>query len=61
MGIGKLFLLLALIAFIIFVVGIVNPNKVIFWAKNKTKNQAFWYLLVCIIFGVVAVYIHLHK
>jgi len=58
---GKFFLLLALIAFIVFVVGLNNPSKVIFWAKNKTKNQAFWYLLICIIFGIIAVVIHLHK
>ena len=57
---ARYFLAVALIAFIVFVIGIVKPDPMVFWSKNKTQKQALWYLLICAILGIIGVIIHLH-
>ena len=49
----RVFLIVSITAFIAFIVGLINPSHAILWSKNKTRNQAIVYLIICIIFGII--------
>jgi hypothetical protein len=57
---ARYFLGAAVIMLIVFVIGILKPDPMVFWSKNKTQKQALWYLVICAIFGIIGVIIHLH-
>lgn len=45
------FMVLLLLSIVCLIIGIKNPNKMVFWSKNKTKKQAILgYSLMLIIF-----------
>jgi hypothetical protein len=45
---------LSFAAFVCFIIGLVKPGIIIFWSKNKTRGKAWFYLIACIIFGIIA-------
>ncbi len=50
---ARIFLIVSVTAFIAFVVGLVQPERAIFWSSRKTKMQALLYLVVFAVFGAV--------
>ena len=47
-----IYLVISITSLVAFIVGLYNPDRAIFWSKNKTKAQAFVYLFLFIIFGI---------
>lgn len=48
-----IFLIISVTALVAFIIGLFNPGRAIFWSENKTKNKAFIYLVIGIVFGIV--------
>ena len=40
-------------AFIAFIIGLFNPDRAIFWSKDKTKTKLIVYLVIGVIFGII--------
>ena len=50
---ARIFLIISITAFIAFVVGLVDPNRAIFWSQKKTRAQSVVYLIIGALFGVI--------
>ena len=48
-----IFLIVSVTAFIAFIVGLFNPDRAIFWSKDKTKTKLIVYLVIGVIFGII--------
>lgn len=48
-----IFLIISITALVAFFVGLNNPDRAIFWSKNKTKIKAIVYLIIFVIFGIM--------
>lgn len=49
-----LFFILILLLFIVLIIGLINPQLIMFWSKKPMRIKVFgWWLLFTIIFGVI--------
>lgn len=51
---SALFGILAFLAFVAFIIGLIKPSLVVFWGKRKTRGMAALYLVAALVFVIIA-------
>lgn len=51
---SALFVILAILAFVAFIIGLIKPELVVFWGKRKTRGMAALYLIASLLFLIIA-------